>query len=111
MLLVLVSELLPDELREGKEGDGFAVFEGDGEVTPENVVTGVEVGMYETIAIVIPLASVSLSEEKASVAGVTMTIGEGITEPEAENILPDAIPIRRKSQHPSVSNLVKFTRI
>ena len=45
MLEVLVSELLPDELSEGIEGDGLAVFEGDGDLTPENVVRGVDVGM------------------------------------------------------------------
>jgi hypothetical protein len=33
-----------------------------------------------------------------------------MTEPEPEKTLPAAVPIRRKSQHPSVENPVNVTR-
>jgi hypothetical protein len=54
---------------------------------------------------------VSLSDEKAMVAGATITCGEGITDPELVKTFPEAVPIRRKSQHPSVEKVPKVTRI
>jgi len=61
--------------------------------------------------ILIPVDSVSLSEENAIVAGACTTCGEGMTDPEPVKTFPDEVPIRRKSQHPSVENEVKLTRI
>ncbi len=124
---MLVIELLPeldgDDMVEGEcegvaeedadgiDGVGFSVAEDVGEATPENVATGVDVGIYDTIVIVIPVDSVSLSDEKAIVAGATTTCGEGITDPEPVKTFPEAVPMRRKSQHPSVEKAPKVTRI
>jgi len=68
------------------------------------------VGVYITILIRIPEEVVELSLVKEKVAGVVTITGGGIIDPEEENIFPAAFPIRRKSQHPSVSNAVNVTR-
>jgi len=61
--------------------------------------------------IVIPVNSVSLSDVNAIVAGTATTWGEGTTEPDPVKTFPAAVPIRRKSQHPSVVNPTKLTSI
>ena len=60
---------------------------------------------------VIPVSSVSPSEEKATVAGAAMTRGEGTTDPDPVKTFPEAVPIRKKSQHPSVVKPMKVIRI
>jgi hypothetical protein len=54
---------------------------------------------------------VSLSEEKAIVAGTATTWGEGTTDPDPVKTFPEDVPIRRKSQHPSVVKPTKVTSI
>lgn len=53
----------------------------------------------------------SLSDVNAIVAGTATTWGEGTTDPEPVKTFPAAVPIRRKSQQPSVVNPIKVTRI
>jgi hypothetical protein len=106
-----VTEPLTEGDRDGIEGEGFAVPEDVDEATAEAVATGVDVGIYDTIVMVIPVNSVSLSDVNAIVAGTATTWGEGTTDPEPVKTFPADVPIRRKSQHPSVVNPIKVTSI
>jgi phage shock protein PspC (stress-responsive transcriptional regulator) len=73
------------------------------------VVVTDAVGVYITILIRMPEEVVELSLVNEKLAGVVTITGGGIIDPEEENIFPAAFPIRRKSQHPSVSNAVNVT--
>ena len=59
----------------------------------------------------IPVDSVDPSVIKAIVAGAATTRGGGTMLPDPLKIFPAAVPMRKKSQHPSVEKSEKVTKM